>query len=110
MIEKSFLKVDFNIFGFLTMVPHEFYRLKASKSCPNVREQQSVKPAANAKSIPRPQPTLKLKPPTNGTKDKKSAKKDLVKDDGLYDSVELSFMGRFCNKQIFTQLQLICGI
>merc|ERR1712012_156933 len=43
-------------------------KLKASKSCPNVRDQQSVKPAANAKSIPRPQPTLKLKPTTNGTK------------------------------------------
>ena len=62
-----------------------------------MRDQQSVKPAANAKSIPRPQPTLKLKPTTNGTKDKKSARKDLIKDDGLYDSVELSFMGKFFN-------------
>ena len=69
------------------------FRLKSSESCPNVREQ--TKPSSN-KSVDKPQSNLKLKLINNNKEKKSTSKKtkDSSTEEGLYDSVELSFMGK----------------
>ena len=57
-----------------------------------MREQ--TKPSSN-KSVDKPQSNLKLKLISNNKEKKSNAKKDSSTEEGLYDSVELSFMGKY---------------